>query len=532
MTLLIHGRSSGLRAEGSGHLSGTSVICASLLIFLVLGAASEAGAFGTISVWTDRSIYNVGDSVSISFDTGGPGATGTATIDIYGPISYSYGPVSIVTGSVYTATLTGITPVTGTYSVKVTLGLMYDVYEGYTSYQVVQAHPPFDFSLSISPPSLTVKQGEAARYTLSVQYSDPYYQNTVIKITSVAPLGTGMDWEIEPGNILAIKTLESTPAKTYAFTVTGKAEGVARTTVGTLIVEALKPVLTYVSVTGIPPTGGPLYVGEKSTTVVVISNTGNAKAQAVKVVLEDLSPAGLAVLSADPAKDIEPLGTQQWTIEVQANRPGRYVGMLRTYVGSERILEQPWDLEVSAPEITIASKDTSSPGGKVYLGDTITVTYTLKNTSPVDVTQLAIDIQASDGLTILDKTAVTDIGSQSEVKFIVKLRADKIGNGWVRTTITSYGTVVQQDETTITVAEPPIWQQPWFFAAVGIGAAAVVGVLVLLRRRRGAPPALTLTQPTAPSEPLSSAVCPNCGKTLTYVQAHSRWYCTKCKEYV
>ncbi len=532
VALLIHGRSSESGAERLAHSPGTSAICAFLLILLALGAFSEAGAFGTIGVWTSKSVYNVGETVQVSFETGGYGASGTATIDIYGPASYSFGPYDVATGTVYTATLTGITPLIGTYNVKVTLGLMYDVYEGYTSYQVVQARPGFDFSLSISPTSLTVKQGETARYTLSVKYSDAYYENTKITITSVAPLGAGMDWDIEPGNTLAITTSESSPAETYAFTVTGKAEGITRTTTATLTLEALKPVLTYVSVTGIPPTGGSLYVGEKSTSVVVISNTGNVKAQSVKVALEDLSPAGLVVTNADPVKDIEPLGTQQWMIEVQANRPGKYTGMLRTYVGSERILEQPWELTVSAPEIAIADKDTSSSGGQIFLGDTMTVTYTLKNSSPVDATEITVDVEVSDGLTILDKTVLTDVGSQSEVKFIIKLRADKIGNGWVRTTIKSYGTVVQEDETAITVAELPIWQQTWFLAAVGIGVAAAVGLIVMLRRRRGAPAALMMPQMTVPSEPSSSAVCPNCGKTLTYVQTHSRWYCTKCKEYV
>jgi hypothetical protein len=437
----------------------------------------------------------------------------------------------MVTGGVYTVTLYDVTVVPGSYNVKVTLGLTYDVYQGYTSFQVVQARPAFDFSIQISPPNIVVKQGEIARYTLSVTYSDPYYKGIQIQITDVSGLGAGTTWKIETGDILAISTSESTPPKAYAFTVTGSAKGVARSVSGTLTVEALKPVLTYVSVTGIPP-GGPIYTGEESTSVVVISNTGNAKAVAVKVILEDLTPApGLTIVTSDPPRDIAPLETAQWMIKVRADRPGKYSGMLRTYVGTERVLEQAWALEVSAPEIDITNKNLSFGAGQIYAGDTFTVTYTLRNRSPVDASQLSVDITTSDGLTVLDQSTIAEIASQSEVKLILKLKAEKVGNAWVQTTVSSYGTTVKEDKTTFNISERPIWQQEWVLAAVGVGAAVVVAAVIMLRRRRPAVPTLDLTQASIPTEP-SSNLCPRCGKPLTYVQAHSRWYCTKCKEYV
>mgnify|MGYP002153771407 CR=1 FL=1 len=486
----------------------------------------------TIAVWTDKPVYNVGEPVRISFETGGPGATGSATIDVYGPVSYRYGPINIVTGSVYTATVTGVTVVPGFYNVKVTLGLMLDVYQGYTSFQVVEARPAFDFKLTITPTSTTVKQSETAKYTLGVTFSDPSYQNKKITITSVSGLGPGMEWKIEPGNQLAIRTSDSTPPGPYVFTVTGTAEGISRTVTGTLTVEALKPALTYVSVTGIPPTEGPVYVGQTSTTIVVISNTGNAKARAVKVVLEDLTPsAGVEILRADPPKDIGPLETGQWTIEVRALLPGKYTGMLRTYSGTERVLEQVWKLDVAAPEISIASKEVSPKGDTVYLGDTITITYRLSNPSPVDARELNLDVRTSDGLVVLDLPAITEIGAGSEVEAIIKLRADKLGDAWTRLVVSSYGDVVQEDQLTFEISERPVWEQQWFLAAIGGGAAALVIALLVLRRRGPKAPRAVLTQPSAPIEP-SSNMCPTCGKPLTFVQAHSRWYCTKCKEYV
>ncbi len=214
-----------------------------------------------------------------------------------------------------------------------------------------------------------------------------------------------------------------------------------------------------------------------------------------------------------------------------ADRPGEYTGMLRTYVGTERALEQAWTLEVSAPEIDVTNKDLSPGADQIYLGDTVTVTYTLRNKSPVDATQVSIGITTSDGLTVLDQSTITEMASQSDVKLVIKLKAQKTGNAWVQTAISSYGTTVQEDKTTFNISERPIWQQQWFLAAIGVAAVALIAAIIMLRRRRPKPPTLDLTQATAPSAP-SSNMCPRCGKPLTYVQSHSRWYCTKCKEYV
>jgi uncharacterized repeat protein (TIGR01451 family) len=415
------------------ELKGTSkipLVYVFLLIIVIVMAVPSGEAqipYSQFNVFTVRSVYNVGDSVQVLFQTGsacGRPLVASATIDVSGPVSYTYGPVDVVTGKVYTVTLSGFTPVPGVYNVKVTLSLLsltYDVYQGYTSFQVV---------------------------------------------------------------------------------------------------EAMKPVLTYVSVTGIPP-GGPIYPGEEST-VVVISNTGNAKAVAVNVVLEDLNPtAGLTIVSSDSPKNVGPLETAQWMVKVRADRPGEYSGMLRTYVGTERALEQAWTLEVSAPEIDVTNKDLSPGPDQIYLGDAVTVTCTLRNKSPVDATQVSVGVTTSDGLTVLDQSTITEIASQSDVKLVIKLKAEKTGNAWVQTDILSYGTTVQEDKTTFNISERPIWQQQWFLAAIGVAAVALIAAVIMLRRRRPKPPTLDLTQATAPSAP-SSNMCPRCGKPLTYVQSHSR----------
>lgn len=296
-------------------------------------------------------------------------------------------------------------------------------------------------------------------------------------------------------------------------------------------IEQLKAALTYVSVTGLPPLGRPIYVGETSATIAVISNTGNAKARAVRLVLEDLSPpTGLVVASSDPPKDIDPLGTAQWKIEVRGERPGKYAGMLRVYAENERILEQAWELEVLAPEIIIARKEFSAQEGQIYAGDTIIVTYTLRNTSPVDVNQPAIDVETSEGLSVVEVPSISEIRSQSDVKVAIKLRAEKPGAASVHVAISAYGIVVQEDQFNLNISERPVWTEQWFVAGVGLGVALLVVVIALTRRRRPKTPGIVLPQQRLSAEPSTS--CPRCGKPLTFVQAYSRWYCTKCKEYV
>lgn len=298
-------------------------------------------------------------------------------------------------------------------------------------------------------------------------------------------------------------------------------------------IEALKPVLSFVSVTNVPPLNRPIYVGETSSYVVVVSNTGNAKAGSVKVVLEDLSPStGLTVTGSD-SKDIDPGSIGQWKIDVQGGQPGKYSGTLRVYAGSSRMVEQAWQLEVAAPPISIAAKDTS-PQGQLYAGDTITVTYKLRNSGPVDVSAITFDVKTGDGLTVVESPSVSQIPSQSQATATLKLRADKTGTASVQVTIMAYGTQVQEDKFNLVVTERPLWLQSWFLPVVGgVVLALLVGVVLARRRKPSAPkaPSLVTSLPEQRVSTGPATTCPRCGKSLTYVQSRSKYYCTKCKEY-
>ena len=82
---------------------------------------------------------------------------------------------------------------------------------------------PFDFTMMVSPGSVSVRQGGTAHYTIQIQYSDPSYAGTVINLQPTG-LGSGMNWQVMPGGDLAISTLPSTPEGTYPITLAGSAK--------------------------------------------------------------------------------------------------------------------------------------------------------------------------------------------------------------------------------------------------------------------------------------------------------------------
>ena len=99
----------------------------------------------------------------------------------------------------------------------------------------VDAATSFDFSLSLSPSSISVKQGDTASFKILLTYSDPSYSGTVINI-QLTGLGPGMDWQTTTASDLSITTLSSTPLGSYPLVLTGSANGVTHQSTATLIV--------------------------------------------------------------------------------------------------------------------------------------------------------------------------------------------------------------------------------------------------------------------------------------------------------
>ena len=96
----------------------------------------------------------------------------------------------------------------------------------------------FDFSLALSPPSISVKQGDTANYQIFISYSDPSYSGTNINV-QINGLGPGMNYQLVPSPpSLSISTSQSTPLGNYLITLTGSALGVVHQTSAVLVVQA------------------------------------------------------------------------------------------------------------------------------------------------------------------------------------------------------------------------------------------------------------------------------------------------------
>jgi len=105
---------------------------------------------------------------------------------------------------------------------------------------VVQATTPFDFSLGLSPASVTVKQGEAATFQVLISYSDPSYSGTTINI-QVSGLGPAMNYQVIPSPpTLRVSTSSSTPPGSYPITLIGSAKGVKHQAKALLAVKAVQ----------------------------------------------------------------------------------------------------------------------------------------------------------------------------------------------------------------------------------------------------------------------------------------------------
>ncbi|MEM2998553.1 MAG: hypothetical protein QW542_06370 [Thermoproteota archaeon] len=103
---------------------------------------------------------------------------------------------------------------------------------------------PLDFTLTVSPSSVTVKQGETAKYRILVTYSDPSRMETMINVV-IGGLGTSMSYSLTPAGDLSVRTYTPTLTGTYLLMITGSARRVVHSTTANSIVEAKPPPFTY-----------------------------------------------------------------------------------------------------------------------------------------------------------------------------------------------------------------------------------------------------------------------------------------------
>ena len=282
-----------------------------LLVVSVCGAASTVNA-AVVHVSVSPASVPVGKSFMIAFwieDTGNIqwGGAETAMVhirtcptcsDIWQSALKKTGP-----GLDYEVYSSGInTP--GTYVALVTVdepgGVNNPIAQGGASFQVVGSTTPFDFSLGLSPSSVSVKQGETATFQVQISYSDPSYGGTSIDI-QVSGLGPGMNGQVIPSPpTLRVSTSSSTPSSGYTITLTGSAKGVVHQAKAVLTVQVVQPFDFSISASPAQQTIAPGGSATSTVTVGLVSGTSQNVALTVSGVPKGAS-ASLNPTSGTPA---------------------------------------------------------------------------------------------------------------------------------------------------------------------------------------------------------------------------------------
>lgn len=289
---------------------------ASGLGILILLVVSVCGAVGTVyadevHVSVSPTSVPVGKSFMVAFyvttTSLQPAAQVTAAVHIRGCGSCSdiwqSGSMTVGYGLDYEVYPPGIsTP--GTYVAVVTVispGPMGGTaIAAYANFQVVGSTTPFDFSLKLSPPSITVKQGGTAAFQILVTYSDPSYSGTTINV-QVSGLGPGMNYQLIPSpSTLRVLTSSSTPPASYSITLTGSAKGVMHQANALLTVKVVQPFDFSISASPAQQTIAPGGTTTSSVSVALLSGTSKSVALTVSGAPNGVS-ASLSPVSGTPS---------------------------------------------------------------------------------------------------------------------------------------------------------------------------------------------------------------------------------------
>jgi polygalacturonase len=173
------------------------------------------------------------------------GFTGTVNLSVSGlPIgtTASFNPTSVAgSGNSTLSVSTSSTTPTGTYTMTIT-GTSGSLTHSTTVTLVVNAVPTPDFSISATPSSQTVTQGNGTSYTTTVGAIGGFTGTVSL---SVSGLPTGATGSFNPTSVatsgnstLTVSTVSTTPAGTYTLTITGTSGSLTHSATVTLVVNA------------------------------------------------------------------------------------------------------------------------------------------------------------------------------------------------------------------------------------------------------------------------------------------------------
>ncbi len=223
----------------------------------------------------------------------------------------------------------------------------------------------FDFNLALSPPSISVKQGDTASYQIFITYSDPSYSGTNINV-QISGLGPGMDEQLVPSPpSLSIFTSQSTPLGNYLITLTGSALGVVRHTSAVLVVQA-EPSPFDFSLSS-SPTQQSITPGASTTYSIAVGLVSGAS-QNVALTVSSPPPSGVST-SLNPISGTPSFNSILSISTTSSIAPGQYAITITGSAGAithtttiTLTIAQPPDfrIDVSPPSQTLIQGQTTS----------------------------------------------------------------------------------------------------------------------------------------------------------------------------
>lgn len=307
-----------------------------------------------VRIQTDSSVYTVGDPVGIMITVSDPADVTIIIITPAGTVSRNIG--TVLPGVSYTGTITGVTTVPGSYTIRAEALMGGIMVVDSTSFTVVAGGGGgFDFSLSLSPAALTVEQGETAHFRILLTYSSPAWSGTVVTI-QVTGLGPGMRYSSTMAGDLNIYTSSTTPTGTYTITVIGTARGVTHQASALLTVvpkgAGATPTPGFDFSVSISPSSQTVRIGDKasySITVSLVSGAASSVSLSLSGLPSDLTysfspqsgtPTFSSTLTVD-ASAAPSTGTYTFTVTAQGG------GVSKTATATLIVEEAP-DFMVSA----------------------------------------------------------------------------------------------------------------------------------------------------------------------------------------
>jgi len=383
---------------------------------------------------------------------------------------------------------------------------------------------PFDFGIQLSPPSVTVKQGETAHYQILISYSDPSYSGTSITVDAPIP-GPGMNVQlVQYPPALNVLTSQSTPPGSYTVVLTGSAGGKVHQTSAALNVQPAEQPFDF-SVSASPPQQTIAPGG--STTYGIQVNLVAGSAQNVVLTVSG-APSGVSP-SLNPTSGTPTFSSILTLSTASSLAPGQYVMTIQGTAGAVTrsttvtlIVGQAPDfrIDVSPPSQSSAQGQTTSYSINVVglngfnsqvslsvsgLPPGVNPVFTIPSSTPTFSTTLTLSIPSNSPTGTFTLAITGSGGGITRVANVVL----NINPGQTQTTTTQTGEpatglldLLQQNSLIV----------------IGLLALLVVFLVALVMRRRGdgTPPSQGrygkgIVMPRAPGGSTGESICGKCG---------------------